>query len=178
MKTFFEILEKVIYAVLLCVAVLLVLSILPLPGGPKMFVVLSGSMEPTIHTGAVVVEVPESSYKVGDVVTFGKDTRVDIPTTHRLVASRAQEGVLLFSTKGDANNSPDGTEIRQSDIHGKVLFSIPYLGYIIDFVKKPIGLVLIIVLPALFIIGDEIRKIIGEIKKMRKEKVAGDDIKK
>lgn len=135
-----------------------------------MFVVLSGSMEPTIHTGAVVVEAPEGSYKVGDVVTFGADTATQIPTTHRLVAVRAQEGVLLFTTKGDANNSPDGTEIRQSDIHGKVFFSIPYFGYIIDFVKKPIGLVLVIVLPAIFIIGDEVRKIVGEIKKMKKSK--------
>jgi signal peptidase len=77
---------------------------------------------------------------------------------------------MLFTTKGDANNSADGTEIRQSDIHGKALFSIPFLGYIINFVKKPIGLMVVIVIPIVIIVYDEIQKIIKEITKMREKK--------
>ncbi len=167
MKTASKILEKVIYTIIILVAVLLVWSILPVKNGPKILTVLSGSMEPAIHTGSVVVIKPESIYKDGDVVTFGPDTKTQIPTTHRIVSSRVQDGVMIFKTQGDANNAPDSTEIRQSDIHGKVLFDIPLAGYIIDFVRKPLGLVLVIVLPAIFIVCDEVRKIMGEVKTLR-----------
>ena len=170
MKNAYKILVKIIYAIFILLAILIVWSVLPVKDAPRLLAVLSGSMEPAIHTGSVVVIKPESQYKVGDVVTFGADTRAQVPTTHRIFSNRAQNGVMMFTTKGDANNSPDTTEISENDIHGKVLFSIPFVGYIIDFVKKPIGLVLVIVLPAIFIIYDEAKKIIGEVKKMRKKK--------
>jgi signal peptidase len=110
------------------------------------------------------------------MVTFGKNTSTQIPTTHRIVSTRAQDGVMLFTTKGDANNAPDGAEIRQSDIHGRVLFNISNLGYVIDFIRKPLGMVLIILLPAIFIIYDEVRKIIEEMKKIMAKKKEGDII--
>jgi len=134
-------------------------------------------MEPSIKTGSVVVIKPSVSYTVGDVVTFGKDTKTDIPTTHRIVSSRAVEGVLLFTTKGDANEDPDTNEIRQTDIHGKVLFDIPFFGYIIDLARKPLGFAVLIILPALIVIYDEGMKIFVEIKKMRKKKEAVENIK-
>jgi signal peptidase len=177
MKNTSKILEKIVYTIIILVAILLVWSILPVKNGPKILAVLSGSMEPAIHTGSVVVIKPESQYNINDVVTFGKDTKKDVPTTHRIVSSRVQDGVMVFKTQGDANNAPDSTEIRQSDIHGKVLFSVPLVGYIIDFVRQPIGLVLVIVLPAIFIVYDEVRKIMAEVKKMRKPKPVVDQEK-
>lgn len=170
MKKIYKIFEVAIYAIIFLVAVLLVWSVLATKNGPKIFAVLSGSMEPAIHTGGVVIIKPESQYKIGDIVTFGKNTTKDIPTTHRIVSSRAVEGVLLFTTKGDANNSSDTKEINQGNIHGKVLFTVPFVGYIIDLVRQPLGIILIIVLPAIFIIYDEAKKIINEIKKMRVKK--------
>jgi signal peptidase I len=173
---------KTIYHVLLgaivLIAVLLIISTFPITGNFKTLMVLSGSMEPAIRTGSVVVIKPEAQYKIGDVVTFGKDTITQVPTTHRIVSSRAVEGVLLFTTKGDANNAPDVTEIRQSDIHGKVLFSVPYFGYLVNFVRKPAGIIIIIVIPALFIIYDEAKKIAREVKKMRMKKKEENNIEK
>lgn len=128
-------------------------------------------MEPTIHTGSVVIVKPTSQYKVGDIVIFGKDTKTEIPTTHRIISDHAVEGVILFTTKGDANEDPDVNEIRQSDIHGKVLFSVPYMGYILSFIRKPIGIILVIIIPAISIIFDEVKKIIVETKKLKAEKV-------
>jgi len=176
MKNFYKILERIIYTGIFLVAILLIWSVLPIKNGPKLFVVLSGSMEPAMHTGSVVIIKPETQYKIGDMVTFGKNTSTQIPTTHRIVSTRAQDGVMLFTTKGDANNAPDGAEIRQSDIHGRVLFNISNLGYVIDFIRKPLGMVLIILLPAIFIIYDEVRKIIEEMKKIMAKKKEGDII--
>ena len=170
LKFIFSALYYVVLVIVIAVAVVLVIPVLPIQGNIQTKVVLSGSMEPAIHVGSVIVIKPESSYTIGDVVTFGKDTKTNIPTTHRLVASHIENGVLLYTTKGDANEDPDPKEISQSEIEGKVLFSIPFLGYFIDFAKRPLGFFTIIIVPAAFIVLDELRKIYVEMRTMRRKK--------
>jgi signal peptidase len=169
-KKILKIIQNIITVLIVIIGLFLILTLFPIKGNYQVKIVLSGSMEPTIHTGSVVIIKPSSQYKINDVVIFGKDTKTEIPTTHRIISSRAVEGVMLFITKGDANEDPDSKEIRQSDIHGKILFSVPFMGYVIDFVRKPMGIVLVIVIPALFIIFDEIKKIRREVKKIKDEK--------
>jgi len=150
-------------------AVLLLVSILPVPGNFKVKIVLSGSMEPTIRTGSIVIVKPDDDYKIGDVVTFQKRIDKD-PTTHRIEEIRIIGGNPQYITKGDANNAVDRGEIQKEDIVGKVLSSIPYLGYITNFIQKPIGFSLIIVLPAIVVVYDEARKIWREIAKLKNKK--------
>ena len=76
----------------------------------------------------------------------------------------------MFTTKGDANEDNDTTEIKQNDVHGKVLFDVPFFGYIIDLARKPLGFAVLIILPAIIVIYDEGMKIFREIKKMRLKK--------
>ena len=90
-------------------------------------------MEPAIKTGGVVVIKPTETYQVGDIITFGKDTKTQIPTTHRIIEIENES----FLTKGDANDSPDPLPIQKSDIKGRVIFSAPYVGFVVDFAKKP-----------------------------------------
>ena len=170
MKKTFKIIYYIILGAIIFVALLLIISVFPITGNIKTMEVLSGSMEPAIHTGSVVVVKPTSTYKVGDVVSFGLNTKTDIPTTHRIAEMRVQDGQFVYKTKGDANNSEDGKEVLEKDIIGKVYFSIPYLGYIIDFVKKPLGLMIVIVIPAVIIIYDAVKNIIEEVKKMLAKK--------
>jgi signal peptidase len=178
MSKLFKILKTVISIAVVLVGLFLIISLFPVKGNYQIKVVLSGSMEPEIKTGSIVVIKPAKQYNIGDVVIFGKDTRTDIPTTHRLVSSRAVDGVMLYTTKGDANNAPDNTEIRLPDIHGKVLFSVPYAGYVLDFIKKPLGLVIVIVIPAIFIVYDEVRKIMKEISRLRSKDTASQEKEK
>jgi len=168
----FKILYRTFYVVIIVIVAFLLFALFPIKGNYQIKIVQSGSMEPDIKVGSIVVIKPNASYTVGDVVTFGKDTKKDVPTTHRIVSSRAVDGVLLFTTKGDANEDNDTTEIRQSDIHGKVLFDVPFFGYIIDFARKPLGFAILIILPALIVIFDEGMNIFNEVKKMRKQKLA------
>jgi signal peptidase len=168
-------LKTVYYIFLGCiviVAILLLVSVFPVTGNIKVLTVLSGSMEPAIHTGSVVVIKPMVNYKVGDVITFGPNTKIQIPTTHRIVEIRAQEGQTIYKTRGDANNAEDMKEVLAKDVIGKVVFDIPYFGYIVEFIRKPIGLLLVVVLPAIFIVYDEVKKIMKEIKKIKKEKAS------
>lgn len=113
-------------------------------------------MEPTVKTGSIVVVKPSLEYKVGDIITFGKDDKKNIPTSHRINAIRMVQGKMFYTTKGDANNVPDAKEISQKEIIGKVIFKLPYLGYVLDMAKKPIGFILLVAIPALAIIYDEV----------------------
>src|SRR3989344_1983440 len=113
MNTLFKIFYRTFYVAIIAIVGLLLIALFPIKGNIQLKIVKSGSMEPSIKTGSVVIIKPSSNYAVGDVVTFGKDTKTDIPTTHRIVSSRAQDGVIMFTTKGDANEDKDANEIRQ-----------------------------------------------------------------
>ena len=162
----FKVLYYIFLALIAAIAILLIVSVLPVPGNIKFMVVLSGSMEPQIKTGSVVMTKPASEYAVGDIITFGPYSKTKAPTTHRI--TEINNGT--YTTKGDANNAPDARQISQKDIIGKVMFDVPYLGYIISFVRKPLGFLLILIIPALVIVFDEIKKIFTEVKRIKKQK--------
>jgi len=157
------------------IAVLLIVSVFPITGNFKVMVVQSGSMQPEIKMGSIVAVKPHSTssgqadYKIGDVITFQVAKNKE-PVTHRIHDIKVVGGEPRYITKGDANNAPDQREISQREIIGKVLFNIPYLGYVVDFAQKPIGFSLIIIIPALVIIFDEAKKIYNEIKKRKAKK--------
>lgn len=157
------------------IAILLVVSVFPITGNFKVMIVQSGSMAPEIKMGSIVVVKPHSTssgqadYKIGEVITFQVGRNKE-PITHRIYDIKVIGGEPRYITKGDANNAPDQREISQREIVGKVLFDIPYLGYVVDFAQKPIGFSLIIIIPGAVIIFDEARKIYGEVKKRKAKK--------
>lgn len=98
--------------------------VLPNLVGIKPYIVLSGSMEPVIHTGAVAyVNTHINAFHPGDIVTYqmGEDL-----VTHRII--RMEDG--QYVTKGDANETEDLTLVSAEQMVGRYLFQIPYLGYL------------------------------------------------
>jgi signal peptidase len=156
---------------LMSVAAVFLASIMPIPGHISVKIVKSGSMEPSIHVGSIVVIKPEETYKVGDVITFGADTQTQIPTTHRITSIANERGAPVFTTRGDANEDPDSNTTNIGEVQGKVLLTIPQAGYVLDFAKKPMGFTLLIAVPAAIIIVDELIRIFNEVRKMRATKV-------
>ncbi|MFA5789346.1 MAG: signal peptidase I [Candidatus Gracilibacteria bacterium] len=167
----FNILYYLFITAIALIAILLLVSVFPITGNFKVLTVLSGSMEPSIRVGSIVVVKPASEYKVGDVITFGKISKTQTPTTHRISEIKNPGATQTFVTKGDTNNAVDAREVRQSEIVGKVLFSAPYLGYAISTAKKPYGFALIIIIPALLVIFDEGKKIKDEVKRIKQAKL-------
>ena len=165
---FFKFIYYIFIAAVIALGVLLIGTLFPIPGNYEVKIVQSGSMEPAIHTGSIVIIKPSSEYNVGDVITFGKDTNVDVPTTHRIIEERITSGEALYTTKGDANEDPDPKEVREQEIIGKVLTSIPYIGYVLDFARKPLGFALLIGVPAVVVILDELGNVWKEIARMRR----------
>jgi len=159
---------KIAYYILLIIlaliAILLIISMLPITGNYRFMVVQSGSMEPSIQMGGVVMVKPTGNYKIGDVITF-KEPGKGVPTTHRIHDIEVIEGKPYYITKGDANNAPDSGSVSKDDVIGKVLLDIPYIGYVVNFAKRPIGFALMIIFPAVLVIANEIKNIYLEFKK-------------
>ena len=170
MKSLFKIGYGIFVAAIVLLGSLLLVSIIPVPGNIEVKIVQSGSMEPAIKTGALVVIKPSDEYRVDDVIMFGEDTKTKVPTTHRIVADEVRSGVFYYTTKGDANEDPDPQQVKQSEVIGKVLFSIPYLGYVLDFAKKPMGFILLIGVPATLVVFDEVANILRETRKLKMKK--------
>jgi len=166
----FKIIYSIFIAFIAIVALLLIVSILPITGNIKFMTVISGSMQPAIKMGSVVMVKPVSDYKIGDVITFGPYSKTKAPTSHRIYDIKVVDGQPIYITKGDTNNAPDTREVQKKEVLGKVMFSIPYLGYAVNSAKQPLGFALIIIIPALVIIFDEIKNVYAEIKKIKKDK--------
>jgi signal peptidase len=115
-------------------------------------------MEPAIPTGSILVSrtVASDSIIVGDIITFSGSGR-DRFITHRVTAIDRTNGIV-FTTKGDANNAEDPYPVPAENVVGKVLVHIPFLGFILSFVKTPLGILLMLVIPGLLIIGLELRE--------------------
>ena len=107
--------------------------------GLQVYAVLSGSMEPTYHTGSLIYvqKTTPEQIQAGDPITFVMDESL-VVATHRVVEVHEEEG--YFTTKGDANDAVDGSPVLFENLIGKPVFTIPYLGYLSDFIQKPPGM--------------------------------------
>lgn len=129
----------VLVALVVIIAVLLVGVRLV---GFQVYTVLSGSMEPTYHTGSLIYvkEVDPYELEAGDVITFMLDE--DTLATHRIVEvvpDGEDAAVIRFRTKGDANDAEDGSLVHYKNVVGTPVFSIPYLGYAANYIQHPPG---------------------------------------
>ncbi len=130
----------------------------------SLYTILTGSMIPNINPDDVIVDIrvnkPED-IKVGDVITFISTSTLSpgMTISHRVIDIKKENGETLYYTKGDANLSPDTSPAKFSNVLGKVLFHIPYLGKLQHFLATKGGWLIIVVIPALFIIISDILKI-------------------
>ena len=170
MKIINTIFSGLFIVILLMVSSLFLVPLLPFENNIQIKIVESGSMEPSILTGSLVVIRPQTSYGAGDVVTF-ESASADVPTTHRIIGVREAAGQTFFMTKGDANEEADTQEAALSSVIGEVLVAVPYVGFVLDFARQPLGFLFLIVLPALLIIFGELEKIWLQIKKSKQPKI-------
>ncbi len=151
---------------MLGIAGLFLAPMLPIEHNIELRIVESGSMEPAIMTGAMIVVRPAESYAVGDVIMF-KDRGARVPTTHRIVDTYSEGGRTWFVTKGDANEEADTGAVAPSDVIGTVAIAVPRVGFVLDFARQPLGFMLLIVLPAGLIVLSELEKIWRELRRRR-----------
>ncbi len=168
--------------ILLCIVLILVLIVnvtlivrsyvnpekVPSFMGYKPFIVLSGSMEPEILPGDLIITrtVDPEEIKVGDIISFRADDSVVV--SHR-VTDVLTDGGLSFLTKGDANTGADAGAVLPEDLEGKYIFRVAAMGNLAMFLQTPLGLLVFVIIPlCLFILFDIIsRKAQGKKEKSR-----------
>lgn len=129
------------------------------------YVVLSGSMLPTIQIKDIVVtkKIPEKELKKNDIITFiSPDARFGgISITHRIIDKYYDEsiGSYTYRTKGDNNNVADSALVPNENILGKVILKIPKLGYVQDILASKGGLIVFVLIPCLVILSYDIMKV-------------------
>jgi signal peptidase I len=110
--------------------------------GLRPLVVQSGSMSPTIKTGALAISRGEdaASLEKGQVVSVptGTGSRV----THRIVEVTHEGDVAVLRLRGDANEATDAPAYRVTHAD-RVLFDVPYVGYAVGWLSGPVGLFLL-----------------------------------
>ncbi|MDG5473227.1 signal peptidase I [Jeotgalibacillus sp. ET6] len=147
--------------------------------GYQIKTVLSGSMEPGIQTGSIIVVKGArdlKSFKENDIVTY-KVNRHQL-VTHRIIEVISQNNQMMYRTKGDANDGPDTALLLPQNIVAKYEgVTVPYIGYLIEFSQSKNGIFLLFFLPGLFLLSQSLyqvaRLIIEENKKSIKESHAG-----
>ncbi|MFA6518836.1 MAG: signal peptidase I [Candidatus Shapirobacteria bacterium] len=160
---------------LIAIASLSAMSVLGLPQNLRAFVVLSGSMAPSLKTGSLIFVKPSSEYKVGDIVTFkaGSDADIKNPAntvTHRVIDIKFKDNQISYLTKGDANTTPDLDPRPAGHVLGRVILSIPYIGYPVGYAKTQQGFILLVVIPATLIVYSELINIQKSVAKLIKNK--------
>ena len=143
-----------------CAAIALALAV-PRAMGYQMFAVLSGSMEPTLHVGDVVVEsrLAPLDARVGDVVTFRSPANQAKLITHRVLSLRASRGQVAFVTRGDANTGTERWTVPEDGVLGRVVYRVPKVGYVTNRMGSRIGRLALIVVPALLLGLYELKRI-------------------
>ena len=141
----------------------LAMSLAPRLLGYSSVVVYGGSMADSIPIGSIAVtkEVHPEDVAVGDVIVFYPPTTSPdrSPLMHRVVSVREEDGQRLFRTKGDANATPDHWEIGIEGRGSRVIYAVPYVGYLMDFARTPLGWALLLFLPATYLGLTTLRRI-------------------
>lgn len=115
----------------------------------NLFLIQSGSMSPAINIGDVVATTRKDRYFPGEVITFqDKEGRT---VTHRVREVLSGQGQFYYTTQGDASAAVDIADVPHAAVYGRVQLIIPFFGYLVPFVRTPLGFSLVVVLPGLFL---------------------------
>ncbi len=115
--------------------------------GKKAFVVISGSMIPTINIGDIAIFNDTNIANVGDIIAFRNGSSIIV---HRIVKRNKVDDKIFYLTKGDNNTVVDGELVKTSDIEGVYITKIPFIGLVLMWLYDNLAIVVAIIV--LFII--------------------------
>ena len=195
--------ERLFNIVLIVAVSLFVLSFIVIPLADKsshLYIVTSGSMEPSLNVGDIVYvkDCGASKVNIGDVINFHREDE-KYTVTHRCVDIIEKGNETFFKTKGDANEENDTSLVSEKDLIGKIPYKkifghtlyakLPRLGYLSYFVHTRVGFFLFVLIPGFALIGIESYNIFNimqdspsqknssSLKKNSKHNIDGDYLK-
>ncbi len=162
-KKIWSIVSTVLVALLAVVALLLIVARF---AGFEVYTVISGSMRPEYKEGDLIFvqKTDPEGVQVGDVITFVLNED-KVVATHRVVEVDAQNH--HFYTKGDANDTPDGTPVHFKNLIGIPRIRVPLLGYVSSFIQTPPGSYITLALCVALIVAVFLPDFIGKGKRKK-----------
>lgn len=171
------------YVVVLAIIVVVSITYFKIPFMPRLrfYAVMSQSMNPLLVKGDLVLVEAQRYYKKGDVITFKnpKSTKKSDTITHRITSIGKESGRMYYETKGDANSIKDDWKVFKELVIGSFRVRVPYIGAIVSFIKTPVGLISLVVIPGTIILYREFLTLKNELAKLfvKKESVEQNDKK-
>ncbi|MED3625485.1 signal peptidase I SipW [Neobacillus thermocopriae] len=151
--------------------------------GYQLKTVLSGSMEPDIKTGSIIVVKPGGDmkrFKKGDIITY--KTGDDVVVTHRVIKVLKDGNEVSYQTKGDNNKTVDMTPVPSNMVVAEYTgLTIPYLGYLADYTKTKTGSALLLILPGILLVlysGISIWRTLSQLENKIRKSSDADNIEK
>lgn len=136
--------------------------------GIKFASIMTSSMSPTIPRGSLIIISPSLKYEKKDIVSFKEKDPATGLETGSVITHRIEEvSPKGYITKGDANEFPDRGFVEDSQILGKVVFILPYLGFLEEILKRPVGFIVFILIPSFVLVKNELLFIREELKKIK-----------
>lgn len=178
-----KILKSLIYWFLgllfLAVAATVALPALNYPLPYQIYSIDSGSMNPTLPVGSLILIQKQPEYAKDDIITFRAEANPKTVITHRVVSREKDDDISkhFYQTKGDANEDPDPEPVDASRVIGKVIFHAPIIGHLPTFAKTQTGFVILIIIPATLIVYSELVTIKTEIVRLFTRKKSSDQPK-
>lgn len=126
--------------------------------GYTIFRVTTGSMEPELHVGDIILDksVEESEIKVGDIISYEGSGSLDgLVITHKVIKApyKDDNGNTMLQTQGIANNTPDHP-IKISQVEAKFVAKIPLVNSLYNLFLSPWGLVIFLLLIILIFLDE------------------------
>lgn len=167
-----RIIVTVVYVILiplLCYNISLIIQAVVNPNetpsffGIKTYVIVSGSMEPELEIGDMIVvkNIDTSELEVGDIISFRQGQSI---VTHRISRIIENDGEIEFVTKGDNNNAEDSGTISEDLVEGKVVSVIPIIGKVSVLLQNKIVIITVILIIYLYFSNT------GNIKRRKRER--------
>ncbi len=150
------------------VAIFAVFAVPQLVGAERSYVVLSGSMQPSMEPGDVILvdAVDVEAVEPGEIVTFRESANT--VTTHRVVETVQTDSGLALRTKGDDNEEPDVGLVRNEELVGRVMsvggtpIAVPYVGHVIETARTQMGVYALVFVPlTLFVLNELYEQLFG-----------------
>lgn len=144
--------------------------------GYNTYSVLTGSMEPVLNVGGVIVTKTEKieQIDIGDIITF--QTEPGPLVTHRVIEIIHKDGVPWFKTKGDASEEADLSLVSSRiGVIRKVMLHVPYIGFVAWFLSTDWAFLIMIGIPTLILVGMlaiDLKKAVEEEKERRRRKIS------
>lgn len=154
LKKVINIIEYTIIFLIILVNAILILKSVNNPNktpdlfGKKAFIIVSGSMIPTIEIGDVVIIEDVNKANVGDIIAFRRESTVIV---HRVINEMNVHGETMYQTQGDNNNIADLELVDTENIEGVYINKIPWLGNILMFLYNNLAFVVVVIILILIV---------------------------